>query len=42
MRRTRQLAAVVRHGATREPSGEILDVDEFELALAHLHVPELV
>jgi heme-degrading monooxygenase HmoA len=42
MRRTRRLAAVVRDRATREPSGEILDVDEFELALAHLHVPELV
>ena len=42
MRRTRQLAAVVRQGATREPSGEILDVDEFDLALAHLHVPDLV
>ena len=42
MRRTRSLAAVVREGATREASGEILDVEEFELALAHLHVPELV
>lgn len=42
MRRTRNLAAVVREGATREASAEVLDVDEFELALAHLHVPELV
>jgi hypothetical protein len=42
MRRTRSLAAVVREGGTREASGEVLDVDEFELALAHLHVPELV
>ena len=41
MRRTRSLAAVVREGATREASGEVLEVDEFELALAHLHVPEL-
>jgi hypothetical protein len=42
MRRTRSLAAVVREGGTREASGEVLDVDEFELALAHLHVPEQV
>lgn len=42
MRRTRNLAAVVRERGTREASGEVLDVDEFELALAHLHVPELV
>jgi heme-degrading monooxygenase HmoA len=42
MRRTRSLAAVVREGATREASGEVLDVDEFDLALAHLHVPELI
>ena len=41
MRRTRSLAAVVREGARREASGEVLAVDEFELALAHLHVPEL-
>jgi hypothetical protein len=42
MRGTRRLAAVVRARGTREPSGEILDVDEFELVLAHLRVPELV
>jgi hypothetical protein len=42
MRRTRSLAAVVREEGTHEASGEVLDVDEFELALAHLHVPELV
>lgn len=41
MRRTRSLAAVVREGGTREASGEVLEVEEFELALAHLHVPEL-
>lgn len=42
MRATRNLAAVVREGATREASAEVLDVAEFDLALAHLHVPELV
>jgi len=42
MRRTRNLAAVVRERGTQEASGEVLDVDEFELALAHLHVPELI
>jgi hypothetical protein len=41
MRCTRNLAAVVREGATREANAEILDVAEFDLALAHLHVPEL-
>ncbi len=40
MRCTRNLAAVVREGATREADAEILDVAEFDLALAHLHVPE--
>jgi Antibiotic biosynthesis monooxygenase len=42
MRHTRSLAAVVREQGSREVSGEILDVAEFDLALAHLHVPELV
>ncbi len=41
MRCTRNLAAVVREGATREDIAEILDVAEFDLALAHLLVPEL-
>ena len=41
MRRTRSLAAVVREEGSTEASGEILDVEEFDLALAHLHVPEL-
>ena len=41
MRRTRRLAAVVRTEGVREASGEILEVDEFELALAHLQVPEM-
>jgi len=42
MRRTRSLAAVVRERGSREASGEVVDVAEFELVLAHLHVPELV
>jgi hypothetical protein len=41
MRHTRNLAAVVREEGTHEASAEVLDVMEFELALAHLHVPEL-
>jgi hypothetical protein len=41
MRRTRSLAAVVREEGSAEASGEILDVEEFDLVLAHLHVPEL-
>lgn len=42
MRHTRRLAAVVREEATHEASGEVLEVGEFELALAHLRVPEMV
>jgi heme-degrading monooxygenase HmoA len=42
MRRTRRLAAVVRDPEAGEASGEILEVGEFELALAHLRVPEVV
>jgi hypothetical protein len=42
MRRTRTLAAVVREPGSTETIGEILDVAEFDLALAHLHVPEQV
>jgi hypothetical protein len=42
MRRTRSLAAVVRETGTGEASAEVLDVDEYDLVLAHLHVPELV
>jgi hypothetical protein len=40
MMQTRRLAAVVRDEATREASGEIMDVGEFELAVAHLRAPE--
>ena len=42
MRHTRNLAAVVREPGSYEVSGEVVDVAEFELVLAHLRVPELV
>jgi len=38
---TRNLAAVLRERGAREASGEIVEVREFELALAHLRVPEM-
>jgi hypothetical protein len=41
MLRTRKLAAVVRERGAREASGEVVEVGEFELALAHLRVPEM-
>ena len=46
MRRTSRngvvpLAASVRESATRGAGAEVMDVCEFELALAHLRVPEL-
>ncbi|MDF3051449.1 MAG: hypothetical protein K0R87_3087 [Pseudonocardia sp.] len=41
MRHTRKLAAVVREDVTHEASGEVVEVGEFELALAHLRVPEM-
>jgi hypothetical protein len=40
MRRTRNLAAVVRERGAREANGEVIEVFEFDLALAHLRVPE--
>ena len=42
MRNTRNLAAVVREQGTREASAEVIEVGEFELALAHLRAPEVV
>ena len=42
MRHTRALAAVAREPGSTETIGEILDVAEYDLALAHLHVPEQV
>lgn len=42
MEATRDEGAEVRETSRREGGVEILEVEEFELALAHLHVPELV
>lgn len=42
MRRTREQADYLREASTNEANVETLDVAEFELVLAHLHVPELV
>lgn len=39
---TREPAAAVRSGATSDMGVTITDVHEFELAMAHLHVPEMV
>ena len=41
MRRTRSLAAVARERGAREANGEVVEVVEFDLALAHLRVPEM-
>ena len=40
--RTREQGAAVRASTIRDAGLEMLDVGEFELALAHLHVPEMV
>ena len=39
---TRASSKALRQGAVAELDMQILDVHEYELALAHLHVPELV
>ncbi len=41
MERTRDQASMVRDEGSREAGVEVLDVCEFELALAHLRVPEM-
>ncbi len=38
---TRNVAAELRERGAREASSEIIEVSEFELALAHLRVPEM-
>jgi hypothetical protein len=38
---TREASAGIREGATREMSAMVDDVIEMDLALAHLHVPEM-
>jgi heme-degrading monooxygenase HmoA len=42
MERNREQATALRERITRQAGIEVVDVCEFELALAHLHVPELV
>ena len=42
MERTRDQADYLRGTSTNEVDAEFLDVAEFDLAFAHLHVPELV
>jgi hypothetical protein len=41
MERSRARAEEMRERATREAGAEIVEVGEFELALAHLRVPEM-
>jgi heme-degrading monooxygenase HmoA len=41
MERSRERVASIRESATREAGAEVVDVREFQLALAHLRVPEL-
>jgi quinol monooxygenase YgiN len=41
LERSREQVASVRESAIREAGAEVLDVCEFELAIAHLRVPEL-
>ncbi|MBD0323679.1 MAG: hypothetical protein ICV72_09865 [Aldersonia sp.] len=39
---TRSEAGTIREAGTAEAGAEVLEVGEFDLVLAHLHVPELV
>jgi hypothetical protein len=42
MERTREQAKTVRAAGAQEAGAQVLDIGEFELAIAHLRVPELV
>ena len=37
----REAAASMRSATAKDAGAEVVDVGEFELVLAHLHVPEL-
>jgi hypothetical protein len=41
MEASRSAADDLRRRAASESSGQIVDVHEFDLAYAHLHVPEM-
>lgn len=41
MRSSERMARDLRESATRDAGGEVADVREFEVAYAHLHVPEM-
>ena len=41
MERNRDQAATVRTAGAQEAGANVLDVGEFELAVAHLRVPEM-
>jgi quinol monooxygenase YgiN len=42
MERNREAASAMRSATTKDAGAEVLDVGEFELALAHLRVPESI
>jgi heme-degrading monooxygenase HmoA len=42
MARNREAASAMRSATTKDAGAEVLDVGEFELALAHLRVPESI
>ncbi|MFF3573751.1 hypothetical protein ACFYXQ_38945 [Nocardia jiangxiensis] len=42
MERDRERATALRGESTRQAGVEVTDIGEFELAIAHLRVPELV
>jgi hypothetical protein len=41
MEASRPMADEMRSRAARESGGEVVEVHEYELAYAHLHVPEM-